>query len=364
MKGHLSPGKNANRARVERWLSFLLQAEEGTRNDALLTEYFLRELTVCPHLIGAFLARMRASLTTAKRPVVRLLAMRYLRILSPLCERFGLFREKTAMDTACFRIVDPRAYRSVDSLLSRYRRRSVRTIAAITQILRTLLEEEGVPSTVEGRYKNVYSIHRKLERKRYDDALELRDLFAFRIILADSESERCFAVLDLLHDRFQPVVHCFKDYVTIPKINGYQSLHTILNGVLPELDLPIEVQIRTAAMDEFAEQGLACHWLYAETKRSSLLTEKERALLSHFHSLSKAAAREHPVYCFTPTGDLLRLKCGATARDFAYRIHTGLGKRAVAAVINDRPNALDVPLMEGDRVRILSSPLLPVAHAS
>lgn len=337
-----------------RWLEFLENTNTNQRNREILTEYFLRQFTKSPICLYEFLLFLRTQLRWMRDPRRRShLAAQFLEILSPLAERFGLFEQKIDIDNLCFRILKPRAYREVEHLLSRYKRTSQRTVAAITDILHSLLQKRRTGCEIEGRYKNVYSVYRKLQQKRCASPLHLHDIFAFRITLHTDEIRDCFDIVNILHDHFSPVAGSFKDYITIPKINGYQSIHTILNGVVPDLDLPVEVQIRTRAMHEFAERGLASHWLYTHSKRAHLITEKERKLIEHFTTLSKSAGQENSVLCFSPKGDIFTLVRGSSIIDFAYHVHTDVGNRAVAARVNGKQETLQYEIREGDRIEIL-----------
>jgi GTP pyrophosphokinase/guanosine-3',5'-bis(diphosphate) 3'-pyrophosphohydrolase len=341
-------------AQCKVWLEFLLTTAPTQKNRELLSDYFFNQFTRSSESLYNFLQFLHAYLRSERSAKLKKhSASQYLSILSPLCERFGLFEEKNVMDTDCFRIVDPKNYRSTETMLSQYKVKSQTVIAGISAALATLLEEHRFHCDLQGRYKNLYSIYGKLQRKSYTHALELRDIFAFRIVLTDNRMEECFEVLNLLHDRFHPVADCFKDYISIPKINGYQSLHTILNNVIPDLDLPIEVQIRTQSMHEFAERGFASHWLYAREKQAPSMTEKEQKLITHFLSLSENAQREEVLVCFSPKGDLVKLVPGSTVIDFAYHIHTDLGNRALAAKINGKPKNIYYRIHEGDRVQVL-----------
>ncbi len=324
----------------------------------MLSAYFMRCFGADPEHLYTFIRFLEQHCAELRRTPKeqRQVARRYLQILSPLSERFGFFEEKERMDTLCFRITEPKQFREMSATLSRYRQRSRGVIRRISAILERLLKSTGQAYVLQGRYKNLYSVRRKLELKgRMHSPLQLHDIFAFRIILDTQNDADCFGIVNMLHDTFQPIPGKFKDYITIPKINGYQSLHTILNGVISDLDLPIEVQIRTRAMHEFAEQGIASHWLYAHQKRTQWITRREEQLMSHFASLSKEASREDVVHCITPRGDILRMPAGCTILDVAYRIHTDIGNRASGALVDDRPRSVHHLVQEGDRVQILTT---------
>lgn len=334
------------------WMGILRGTRATPQNDELLTAYFLRECAGCPEELEQFLRRLRLSLL--RRPESGI-ALQYLRVLSPLAERFGLFTEKNALDTLCFRTTDPMSFEDIRKRFSRSKRESVSIVARITKRLRSLLLSSRVEADISGRYKHLYSIFRKLKAKRYRLDFSLSDIFAFRIILAADDPKGCFDVLNLLHDTFMPVADRFKDYISIPKVNGYQSLHTVLTGVVDGFDLPVEVQIRTRSMHEFSEHGLASHWFYARSKRTQVPSNEHR-LLEHYRGISKDLRREDiSLFCMTPRGDLLPFRPGSTVRDFAMSIHTDLARRMTAATVNGRRVMPDHRLDHGDRVCILKA---------
>ncbi|OGJ64655.1 hypothetical protein A3C37_00250 [Candidatus Peribacteria bacterium RIFCSPHIGHO2_02_FULL_53_20] len=356
MQGRLRKKKAENiHENFRTWMRFLTLTNNAPKNREMLSEYFLVQCTSSPEVLQTFLNVLHKTLEREQRTKINIrLATLYLHILSPLCERFGLFAEKTLLDSLCFFIVSPGEYRTVERYLTTYQRKSHDVIRTIRTVLDTLLKKRGHACEIQGRYKSLYSIYGKLQRKGHESPLALRDIFAFRIILKNNNAEECFDVLNLLHDLFQPVAECFKDYITIPKANGYQSLHTVLSGITPAFDLPVEIQIRSRAMHEFAEEGFASHWVYARAKEMRILTEKERKILSHFLFLSEHAQQEQMLLCLSPDGDIVKLPPGATAIDFAYQIHTKLGDRARAARINGRLRDIRAPLKNADCVAIVS----------
>tara|TARA_Y100000310_G_C20582912_1_gene763891 strand:+ start:80 stop:1123 length:1044 start_codon:yes stop_codon:yes gene_type:complete len=324
------------------WLTFLLFVRNTPQSQEILTQYFLKEFLNEPELFYEFLLFVQKRLQNSKKKDEReQLAEQYLNVLSPLCERFGVFEEKTKLDHLCFRIANPEEYKEVEKVLSKYQKSAQNTIKNVLSTLRKVAKEAGIDCDVKGRYKNVYSIYRKLQKKKYTSAVTLNDIFAFRIIVKSNDVQECFEMVNLLHDHFSPNVERFKDYITIPKINGYQSIHTTLHGVIPKLDLPVEVQVRTEVMDEFSEKGMASHWLYARDKKSGLLTETEKKLLKHYTSLSEQLKEEKNITFFSFEGDLKQLPQGASALDYAYFVHTEVGKQAEAAEVNGKERDID-----------------------
>ncbi|KKW36694.1 MAG: (P)ppGpp synthetase I, SpoT/RelA [Candidatus Peribacteria bacterium GW2011_GWB1_54_5] len=354
--------KDTQGLQYQRWISFLTCVRDTPQNQDLLLQYFLEQFLGAPELFYEFLFTLQKKLELGRKKTVKeQLAREYLRVLSPLCERFGMFEEKETLDHLCFRIAYPTAYREVEQVLSKYQKTAEHTIQKILRILRTLLKKEHFTCTVKGRYKNVYSIYQKMQKKRYVSPIALNDIFAFRIIVKSNDAEKCFEIINLLHDYFHPSVDRFKDYISVPKVNGYQSIHTTLRGVIPDFDLPVEIQVRTEMMDGFADRGIASHWIYSRNKKTSLLTEPERKLLDHYTSLSERLQQERNVYFFSFEGDINKLPEGSSVLDFAYRIHTEIGNHAKAALVNGKEQPVHYRINEGDRIRILTAESLQVS---
>jgi len=349
------------------WLSFLLFVRNTPRNQEILSQYFLRQFLHEPELFYEFLLFVQKRLANSRKKDERLkLAQEYLSVLSSLCERFGVFEEKEKLDRLCFHITKPKEYREVEQVIAKYQKSAQKTIGTVLSVLKNLAKENDIACEITGRYKNVYSIYRKLQRKKYTSIIKLSDIFAFRIILKSNDPQECFEMVNLLHDHFSPRVDRFKDYITIPKINGYQSIHTTLHGVVSNLDLPVEVQVRTEIMDAFAERGIASHWLYAQEKKSKLLTEAERKLLEHYTSLSEKLQEEQNVTFFSFEGDIKQLPEGASAQDYAFFVHTDIGKKAKSAMVNGKEKEIGYRIQEGDRIRILTKAAssTPKPHAT
>ncbi|MDB3855964.1 TGS domain-containing protein, partial [Halieaceae bacterium] len=227
------------------------------------------------------------------------------------------------------------------------------------------LTEEGHYAEVQGREKHLYSIYKKMRTKKKSFS-EIMDIFAFRIIVDSVDT--CYRVLGSIHSLYKPVPGEFKDYIAIPKANGYQALHTVLIGMH---GVPIEIQIRTREMEEMANNGIAAHWLYKSTEGNSangsqmrarqwvegLLEMQQRAGDSlEFIESVKIDLFPDEVYVFTPKGDILELPRGATAIDFAYAVHTDVGNRCFACRINRQLAPLSEPLQSGQSIEVLTSP--------
>lgn len=334
----------------KRCFNFLASAKPTSRNRELLANYFFNKSAKSPDVFYDFITYFKDQLSSSRdTSLKKALAGQYLNFLSQICERLGFFEEKQILDDFCFKIINPKKYKEISKIMSDYQKKSKGFITKVTRILKDLLKENGIKCEIKGRYKSLYSTHRKLLKKRKKTALKLKDLFAFRIVLNRNSTEQCFRVLDLLHDNFSPVVDYFKDYITIPKINGYQSLHTGLTEVIPNLDLSIEVQIRTKSMDDFAEKGLAAHWLYAKSKKAKMIAD-------HLSSLAEEDETKKMVYFCSHKGDVFKMAKGSSIVDFAYRVHPGVGKKAKSALVNGVSQEIYYEIQNCDSVEVIKAP--------
>ena len=294
----------------------------------------------------------------------RRVARETLEIYAPIANRLGLdglFRE---IQELAFKHLYPRRYRviakAVRSAQGNQRKAMGRTLEAI----RERLKQASVQATVTGREKHIYSIYKKMTEKQLSFS-QVLDIYGVRVTVNDSPA--CYLALGALHSLYKPVPGKFKDYIAIPKVNGYQSLHTTLIG--PH-GMPLEVQIRTQTMNRIAETGVASHWLYkssdAEISASQQRTHKWLQSLIGVQNTPEDAAEflEHikvdlfpdEVYVFTPKGEIMSMPRGVTPVDFAYAVHTDIGNRCIAAKINHELVALRTELNSGDRVEIITAP--------
>jgi len=337
----------------EKWLDFLMFTNFSVQNKSLLFEYYANEFAYTPRRFYNFVHLLYSYLRTARNDESKkVIAQKYVDILSPLCQKFGFYEEKKLLDNFSFKLLYPAEYEKINKQLINYKRKSKTVIDEINTKFKKLLKKHHFYRLeVTGRYKTTYSIAQKLKLKQREKIQGLGDVFAFRIIVKDNSIENCFQITNLLHNEFYPLPNRFKDYISIPKINGYQSLHTGLKEVNPKLDLPIEVQIRTKTMDDFAEKGIAAHWLYSKSKLSRILTEKEKKLVKHFYDSQEKTY----VYFFSYKGDLYKLQKGASVLDFAYRIHTNLGDKIKTVLVNDKLQPIDYEIQEGDKIKILTA---------
>jgi RelA/SpoT family (p)ppGpp synthetase len=299
------------------------------------------------------------SLAPAKR---RLIARETLDIYAPVAERLGLYGIKLELEDLGFRTLYPHRYRVLERTLKRARGNQKEFLTKIQKQFEAALTKGGIEAQVEGREKHLYSIYRKMLRKRAPLS-DIVDVYGLRIIVVDVDTT--YRALGVVHSVYKPMPGRFKDYVAIPRVNGYQSLHTTLfgpNGV------PIEVQIRTSDMDQVAESGIAAHWKYKEdSSEGSAQQERARAWLSHLVGMHEGGNSEEfiesvkvdlfpdKVYVFTPRGEILRLPRGATVVDFAYAVHTDVGNRCVAAKIDRRLTPLRTVLRNGQTVQIITA---------
>ena len=293
----------------------------------------------------------------------RRIARETLEIYAPIAERLGLYAVKLELEDLGFRALYPYRYRVLERELKRARGKQKQFVSKIAETFKAALAKAEINAHVEGREKHLYSIYKKMQNKHIS-LNEMVDVYGFRIIVDNVDTS--YRVLGLVHGVYRPMPGRFKDYVAIPRINGYQSLHTTLfgpNGV------PIEVQIRSEQMHRVAESGIAAHWKYKSGGDSFGGIEHDRARewLAGLVQIQEGGSSEEflesvkvdlfpdKVYVFTPKGKILRLPTGATAVDFAYAIHTDVGNRCVAAKVDRRLVPLRTPLRNGQTVEIITA---------
>ena len=293
----------------------------------------------------------------------RAIARETLEIYAPIAERLGLYNMKLELEDLGFHALYPRRYLVLERALKKARGNQKEFLKKIEQQLNAALLKNGIPARVETREKHLYSIYNKMRRKR---AIlnEIVDVYGIRVIV--DKPDTCYRTLGIVHAVFKPMPGRFKDYIAIPRVNGYQSLHTTLfgpNGV------PIEVQIRTEDMHRVSEAGIAAHWKYksGESAPDSMQQARTREWLSNLVEMQEDGNSEEflesvkvdlfpdKVYVFTPKGTILRLPSGATVVDFAYAVHTDIGNRCVAAKVDRRLTPLRTVLRNGQTVEIITA---------
>ena len=281
-------------------------------------------------------------------------------IYAPLAHRLGMQKIKWELEDTSLKYLDPAGYNEIMQYLADHQREADSFMRAIQSKITTRLSAVGIHGTIYGRIKHVYSIYRKMQtQKKTID--ELYDLYAFRVIV-DTIPD-CYNVLGHIHDLFNLVPGRFKDYISTPKPNMYQSLHTTVIG---QEGIPFEVQIRTWEMHETAEYGIAAHWKYKqgieggnekdfEWVRRLLESQQEENDAEDYILSLKVDMFDDEVFVFTPKGKVMSLPAGSTPIDFAYAIHSGVGNAMVGAKVNNRIASFDQPLANGDIVEILTS---------
>lgn len=284
-------------------------------------------------------------------------------LYAPLAHRFGLYNIKNELEDRCFKVIDPNAYKFISRKLREKKRDREAFIEAFMEPIQEELEKQGFTFNIKGRPKHIYSIFRKMQRQQKPFE-EIYDLFAIRIILQEPHSrEDCWRVYSMITDRYTPIPKRFRDFISVPKANGYQSLHTT---VITEHGRKVEVQIRTQKMDDIAEHGVAAHWRYKADKNGSETLEKfvtwVRDVLDNprpdeavdFVKDFQLNLYNDEIYVFTPQGELRTLPQGATPIDFAFEIHSEIGERAMAAKVNGKMTPLREKLEIGDQVEIIT----------
>ncbi len=294
----------------------------------------------------------------------RRIALETQRIYAPIADRLGLQAIKVELEDLCLRHLEPEVYADLERRLAEGAPDRERVIRQVVEELEGRLEQAGMKARVQGRVKHLQSIYRKMQAQKlaFED---VHDLLAFRIIVA--ETEDCYRALGLVHDLYRPVPGRFKDYIALPKSNGYRSLHTV---VITPRGERIEVQIRTEEMHRIAERGVAAHWHYKQRDeklhprdveamrqvRELWETVREVRDPDEFMATVTSELFQNVVYVFTPRGDVLELPAGATVLDFAYRIHTDLGNHCRGARIDGKFVPISYELQPGDQVEIVTRP--------
>ena len=295
----------------------------------------------------------------------RRIAKETLEIYAPIANRLGIHEFKNELENLGFQALYPMRSRALENAVKQARGNRKEIIHNIQSEIETRLEEVGIPGDVRGREKHLFSIYRKMLNKELMFN-EVMDIYAFRIMVDDIDT--CYRVFGAMHGLYKPIETRFKDYIAIPKSNGYQSLHTSLIG--PH-GIPIEIQIRTKEMDQLADKGIAAHWAYKGAGDTAGNTAQQRArqwmqtLLelqqsagSSFEFIENVKTEMFPeeIYVFTPDGKIHELPMGATPVDFAYSVHTDVGNTCVGAKVDRKPHPLSRALDTGQTVEIITSP--------
>lgn len=289
------------------------------------------------------------------------IALESLEIFAPVASRLGMGEVKGMIEDLSFRYVHPKEYDFVKTIVQKRYAKKNEYVTRVMEIARKELHRSGIEVvTMEGRLKHLYSLYRKLEK--YDrDITKIYDLIAVRLIVPNVA--QCYATLGILHNLWKPLKGRIKDYISQPKPNGYQSLHTTVFAMGGEI---VEFQIRTPDMHEAAEYGLAAHWHYSESGKQSALPERHRKWIEELARVHKEMVKglkdiesikldffQNRIFVITPHGDVIDLPEDATPVDFAYAIHTDIGNHCAGARVNGELTRLDTSLKSGDVVEIV-----------
>ncbi|OAI29402.1 RelA/SpoT family protein [Methylomonas koyamae] len=346
------------------WLNKVSIYTPDMANQPNQAEILRRMLLAMTHDVRAVLIKLALriqrlrDLHLEQEDIRRFIARETLDIYAPLANRLGISQFKWELEDLAFRYLDPDNYRFISASLAENREQRQASIDRFLQELKALLAEHGLAAKVYGRPKHIYSIWNKMRRKQLPLA-DLYDLLAVRVVV--DSLPNCYMVLGLAHSQWQHIPREFDDYIANPKENGYQSLHTV---VLDSHGNRIEIQIRTKAMHEFAELGVAAHWRYKEGSKFNAATEKNiaslRQLLEDKDSTDNLLENFHTelfsdrVFVLTPAGKLIDLVKGATPLDFAYAIHTEIGHSCRGAKVNGQIKPLTYKLSSGEQVEIIT----------
>ena len=283
-------------------------------------------------------------------------------IYAPLADRMGMNRIRDELEDLSFQVMNNEARELIKKRLDEIKEDRTNSFKSISFEFINILNQNNVNAEIFGREKTPFSIWRKVQNKKVS-LEQITDIIGFRVILNNIED--CYKALGIFHSKYNCIPGKFKDYISSPKINNYQSLHTAIIGPNKR---PIEIQIRTMPMHEFAERGVASHWKYKSSEKFNSLTWKEYDWLKdlveiieknenpeHYFEYTKLQMFQENVFCFTPKGSIIKLPKDATPIDFAYAVHTKVGDSAIGCLINGREDQLQSNLKNGDIVQIITS---------
>ena len=290
------------------------------------------------------------------------IAKETMEIYSPLADRMGMNRIRDELEDLSFDVLNSKARKFIQDRLDLIKDNNLISFNAVSDELLNLLKENNINAKIFGREKTPFSLWRKVQEKRIS-LEQITDIIGFRIIVDDITS--CYKALGVFHSKWNCIPGRFKDYISSPKINKYQSLHTAIIGPNKR---PIEIQLRTMQMHEFAQRGIASHWKYKSSEKFNSLTWKEYDWLADlveiidknenpedFYEYTKLQMFQENVFCFTPKGSIIKLPKDATPIDFAYAVHTQIGDTAIGCEINGKESPLQAKLTNGDVVKIIAS---------
>ena len=332
---------------------------ENIRKLILATSKDIRVLLV---KIADRLHNMRTLDSISEKNRRNRIAKETMEIYAPLADRMGMNHIRDELEDLSFKMLNPEARNLVVERISRNEKNRENSFNEISNNFYKILKNNEVEAKIVGREKTPFSIWRKMQSKRVS-LEQLTDIIGFRIIVEDIKT--CYKVLGIFHSNWSTIPGRFKDFISTPKINNYKSIHTAIIGPNKER---VEIQIRTNEMHEFAERGIASHWIYKSSEKISHLALKEYDWLrdlveimekdtnpEHFLEYTKLQMFQDNVFCFTPKGEVIKLPRGATAIDFAYAVHTKIGDALKLCEINGRGSPIQSILKNGDIVNIISS---------
>ena len=332
---------------------------ENFRKLILATSKDIRVLLV---KIADRLHNMRTIKAISKIEKRQRIAQETMEIYAPLADRMGMHRIRDELEDLSFEILNNEARELIKKKLDEIKSDTKDVFESLSFELSEILNDNHINAEIQGREKTPFSIWRKVQKKRIS-LEQITDIIGFRIQL--SSIDECYKTLGIFHKKWNCIPGKFKDYISSPKINGYKSLHT---SVIGSNKKPIEIQIRTHEMHEFAERGVASHWKYKSSEKFNSLSWKEYDWLKdlveiidknenpeHSYEYTKLQMFQENVFCFTPKGSVIKLPKDATPIDFAYAVHTKIGNTAVGCEINGNKSELQDVLRNGDRVNIITS---------
>jgi len=332
---------------------------ENFRKLILATSKDIRVLLV---KIADRLHNMRTIKAISKIEKRQRIAQETMEIYAPLADRMGMHRIRDELEDLSFEILNNEARELIKKKLDEIKSDTKDVFESLSFELSEILNDNHINAEIQGREKTPFSIWRKVQKKRIS-LDQITDIIGFRIQL--SSIDECYKTLGIFHKKWNCIPGKFKDYISSPKINGYKSLHT---SVIGSNKKPIEIQIRTHEMHEFAERGVASHWKYKSSEKFNSLSWKEYDWLKdlveiieknenpeHSYEYTKLQMFQENVFCFTPKGSVIKLPKDATSIDFAYAVHTKIGNTAVGCEINGNKSELQDVLRNGDRVNIITS---------
>ena len=332
---------------------------ENFRKLILATSKDIRVLVV---KLADRLHNMRTLKSIKREDKRKRIAQETMEIYAPLADRMGMHRIRDELEDLSFEILNLEARKLIQNRLNEIKKNKEDIFESLSQEIKNLLIKNNINGSIFGREKTPFSIWRKVQKKRVS-LEQMTDILGFRIIL--NNIDECYKTLGILHKKWNCIPGKFKDYISSPKINGYKSLHT---SVIGSFKKPIEIQIRTNKMHDFAERGIASHWQYKSSEKINSLNWKEYDWLKdlveiieknenpeHSYEYTKLQMFQENVFCFTPKGSVIKLPKNATPIDFAYAVHTKVGNTAVGCEINGNKSQLQTVLRNGDRINILTS---------